>query len=405
MNKLYGDGIHDDTLAIQELIDSGVCEVVLPVPKAFYLISKPLELPSDFRLALPRYAEIRLAKGSNCVMVKNRLDYAPDCSEACADDLFTKYVHIHKNAVPCKNIELIGGIWNFNNLEQAPNPIQIRDDSIPDFTGFGMLFYKINGFKMSALTLKNPTNFAVNLDTVSYFTVEDITFDFNLGNPAPINMDGIHLDGNCHYGVIRNLKGACYDDLVALNAEEGSRGPITNILIDGIFAEECHSAVRLLTVSQKLEKIHIANVYGSYYQYCIGITKYYQGETVGMFDAITLDNIYASKAIRHDYIYPNPNSYVYPLIYISAESVVNSLKINTLHRREYNNPIDTLYIGKSSVVRRLILDDIVTENHTDSPMPFMDNEGTIQALSMRNISVGSEELITGNGEITERIEL
>ena len=29
--KLYGDGIHDDTDAIQEMIDSGCCEVVLPV--------------------------------------------------------------------------------------------------------------------------------------------------------------------------------------------------------------------------------------------------------------------------------------------------------------------------------------------------------------------------------------
>ena len=29
---LYGDGIHDDQPAIQELIDSGVCEVCLPAP-------------------------------------------------------------------------------------------------------------------------------------------------------------------------------------------------------------------------------------------------------------------------------------------------------------------------------------------------------------------------------------
>ena len=41
---LYGDGIHDDTDAIQELIDSGVCEVSLPVPKKLYLISRPLEI-------------------------------------------------------------------------------------------------------------------------------------------------------------------------------------------------------------------------------------------------------------------------------------------------------------------------------------------------------------------------
>ena len=47
MYTLYGDGIHDDTNAIQEMIDSGVCEVILPAPKKFYLISKPLELPSN----------------------------------------------------------------------------------------------------------------------------------------------------------------------------------------------------------------------------------------------------------------------------------------------------------------------------------------------------------------------
>ena len=33
MFKLYGDGVHDDTNAIQEIIDSGICEVCLPAPK------------------------------------------------------------------------------------------------------------------------------------------------------------------------------------------------------------------------------------------------------------------------------------------------------------------------------------------------------------------------------------
>ena len=58
MLKLYGYGIHDDTLAIQERIDSGVCELVLPAPEVCYLISTPLELPSNFRLVLHRFAEV-----------------------------------------------------------------------------------------------------------------------------------------------------------------------------------------------------------------------------------------------------------------------------------------------------------------------------------------------------------
>ena len=53
---LYGDGIHDDYPAIQEMINSGVCEVTLPVPEKNYLISQTLVLPSNFKLILPRFA-------------------------------------------------------------------------------------------------------------------------------------------------------------------------------------------------------------------------------------------------------------------------------------------------------------------------------------------------------------
>ena len=75
---LYGDGIHDDTDAIQELIDSGVCEVSLPVPQKCYLISRPLFIPSCFKLKLPRYAEIKLADGSNCFMLQNKTVRKPE---------------------------------------------------------------------------------------------------------------------------------------------------------------------------------------------------------------------------------------------------------------------------------------------------------------------------------------
>ena len=268
---LYGDGIHDDTAAIQSLIDSGVSEVSLPAPKAFYLISKPLELPSDFRLILPRFAEVRLAPGSNCVMVRNKM--VRDHAKRLADDAYARpicahlwgYIDDYSPDAPCRNIELCGGIWNCNNQEQIGNPEQTHDYSVREFYSCGMLFYNVTNFKLCNLTIKDPSSYGVTLDTVSYFTVDDITFDYNDGNPYPINMDGIHLDGNCHYGVINNLKGTCYDDLVALNAHEGSRGDITNIEISNIFADYCHSAVRLLLVSQNIKNIHISNVYGNFY--------------------------------------------------------------------------------------------------------------------------------------------
>ena len=71
-NILYGDGIHDDTLAIQELLDTQN-DIVLPSPENFYLISKPLEMRSKTSLTLPRNAVIKLADNSNCFMLKNKM--------------------------------------------------------------------------------------------------------------------------------------------------------------------------------------------------------------------------------------------------------------------------------------------------------------------------------------------
>ena len=72
MFTLYGDGIHDDYPAIQELLDSGRHEISLPDPQVCYLVSKSLEIPSYVRLILPRYAEIKLADGANCPIIKKQ---------------------------------------------------------------------------------------------------------------------------------------------------------------------------------------------------------------------------------------------------------------------------------------------------------------------------------------------
>ena len=396
MYTLYGDGIHDDTLALQELLDTKK-EIVLPEPSAFYLVSKTLLIGSNTRFVLPRFAEIRLKDGSNCPMLRNKTVDKP-AERLPAEWHGQKHLALHENKYSpdpedtVTNIEIVGGIWNFNNMGQEPNPLQSKNFSIPDFTGYGMLFHNVKNLRLSSLTLKDPTNFAVTIDRTSYFNVDEITFDYNDGNPFSLNMDGIHVNGNCHFGVIRNLRGACRDDLVALNADEGSGGPITDILIDGIFAEECHSAVRLLSVKYPVERVRITNVYGTYYQYCVGISKFYPGENVGGFDAISIDHVYASKAVRKPNLYPYPNSYVYPLIWVEKDIRVRNLSVTELHRREYNVPVETLHIGVNTTVENLILDDITVENHTGAEMPFFVNNGTVKDGTAKNIRIDGTDI-------------
>ena len=402
MYTLYGDGVHDDTLALQELLDTKK-EIILPEPDAFYLVSKTLLIGSNTRLVLPRFAEIRLKDGSNCPLLRNKTVDKPAERLPAGLGAWQKFLALHENKYSpdpedtTVNIEIVGGIWNFNNMGQNPNPLQSKDMSIPDFTGYGMLFHNVKNFRLSSLTLKDPTNFAVTLDRTSYFNVDDITFDYNNGNPVSLNMDGIHVNGNCYFGCIRNLRGACRDDLVALNADEGSGGPISDILVDGVFAEECHSAVRLLSVKYPVERVRITNVYGTYYQYCVGISKFYPGEHASFFDAITLDHIYAAKAERKPHLHPNPKGYVYPLIWVEGNLRVRNLSVTALHRREYNVAVETLHIGPNTAIENLILDDITEENRSGLEMPFLVNKGKVICGTVRNVR--AEGAIVNAGEM------
>lgn len=69
MHTLFGDGVHDDYPAIQELLDSGICEIRLPVPQKQYSLSRTLKMHSGQALVLPRYAVIRMKDAANCPML------------------------------------------------------------------------------------------------------------------------------------------------------------------------------------------------------------------------------------------------------------------------------------------------------------------------------------------------
>lgn len=369
MATLFGNGKDTDTSAIQELLDSGRHEIHLPDPAVCYLIDKPLRIHSFQSLILPRYATVRLAGGSNCHMVENA-----DMEDGNHD------------------ITVCGGIWDYNNLEQSPNPVHFPDRSelSPDDWPRLMIFCfeKVTHLTISDLTFKDPAIYACSLDTVSHFTVENIRFDFNRGKCRPVNMDGIHVNGNCHFGHIRNLHGACYDDLVALNADEGSDGPISHIDVRGIYAKECHSAVRLLTFKHPLTDVHISDIHGSFYQYCVGLTKFYHGETTGYFDGIVLENIFASKSPRHSYLTLNEEMakkmFVFPLIWAESETVIRSLVIRNLRRKEEHVPISTICVEEGCTVENLCVENCSVENCTDGKVSLFDLAGEVKEKILNN---------------------
>ena len=241
--RAIGDGVADDTAAIQALLDSRRALVRLPAPSKHYLISKPLRIYSNQTLQLDRFAVIRLKDGSDCLMITN-------------DD------HERGN----ENVALVGGVWDMHNegqslCEYQKTRIWKGTYDPASYLGVLMRFNRVKRLTLRGLTLKDPVTFSTQLGNLTEFTIEDITFDHNLKRT---NMDGIHIHGNSRHGRITNLKGATNDDLIALNADDGgiyemSRGPIEDVAVDGIWATDGYTAVRLLSAGSPIRRVRLAN--------------------------------------------------------------------------------------------------------------------------------------------------
>ena len=177
---LFGDGVHDDTAAIQARLDAGSSCVYLPPPAKEYLISKALLLSSNYELRLDRNTVVRLAPGSRCSMVENR--------------------HYEKGD---RNLAVTGGRWEYDNVLQKGNLFVAKGVNMTDAAAYSrkndrgcvFIFDRVDGLSLRGVTFCNPVSYSCQLVRVSNFTVEDIAFDFTKWNPLPNNMDGIHLDG------------------------------------------------------------------------------------------------------------------------------------------------------------------------------------------------------------------
>ena len=141
----------------------------------------------------------------------------------------------------------------------------------------------------------------------------------------------------------------------------------------------------LLISTILVDRIHITNVFGTFYQYCIGITKCYSKVVqTGHFDTITLDNLYVSKAFRPD-DYPWPDSYVYPVIFVEKGVRVKNLTVRSLHRREKTTPVETILVAEDATVDNLLLDDISVESGLEEKVSAYINKGTVKNCILTNV--------------------
>ena len=378
---VIADGQHDDTAGLQAVLDSRASTVYLPASPSAYLISQPLALHSGQALAADRNAVIRLADHAHSHMLTN------------AD-------HERGN----DRITVTGGIWDGNNAHQTceyhenRGRWQVSYDPAR-YLGVLMQFNRVTDLRVAHVTFKDPETFGLQAANLRRFTIEDVTFDYNLLRG---NMDGVHLHGNCHQGRITNLKGTTNDDLVALNADDGSmyemsRGPITDILVDGIWSEDGYTAVRLLSAGSPVRRVKLANIFGTYRYNVVSFTNHrvHPGEP-STFDDISIEGVFASKSDRGTDRQPGEHvsSHLSP-IWIDAPAVVSSLTIRDYHRTEGALPADDIHIEPGATVNSLTLTDVTLVNRCGSPINLLHNRGEVGNLALANVCATAEGPGTG----------
>lgn len=396
--KLHGDGVHDDAPAIQAQLDSRISCVALPAPVNHYAIGQTLRLHSGQTLRLEPTTVIRLLPGSSCTMLVN------DPSETDARD-----------------IRLVGGIWDMDYAHQSANPFHpefASDTKYPykkyggdsyrtdrfetryhldTFLGCAIQFYGIRRLEIRDVTVRDPVTYGIQCGGLTYFTIENIRFDFEGERPHHINLDGVHLDGPCKFGVVRNLQGTTYDDLLAFNADDMSSGPIESVSVDGIFAKDCLRAVRLLSAVSRVSDITIANVFGTYYSNPFEFSQYYEPDRRGDFGRICLRNIFVSCGVH-----PEKAGWEgRPLFVFHNKIDIEYLAIDNFHRDETYRPNPTFRIGKDVHIHTLALSNITVKNQTGKDMIFLEHEGVIDRLSATNISLPEITPASGTGKVTE----
>lgn len=385
--QLVGDGVTDDTAAIQARLDAGTSCVYLPPPEKEYLISKTLKIGSEQELRMDRFTRIRLAPWTNAPMIENKNQKAGD-----------------------RRIVITGGIWDCDNVSQRCNPGLWKLSSDPErnkpkqypdrkyhegrYIGIGLNFYNVEGLIVRGLTIRNPVMYATKFCRVSYFTVEDIEFDYKKWNPAKSNMDGIHLDGNCHHGRIHNIRGTTFDDQIALNANDGfcaqEEGPITDIEIDGVFAEYSHSGVRILSASKDapVKRVTIRNLHGNFYRYAVGLTRFFHERPGrGLIDDIVIEDCFCGSAPWPNDLQPMIQSWFchMPMIFCDNGVDIGNLTVRSFHRVEKSDPVPTICVGGGTTVASLTVRDCVQENHTDRLLIFLQNCGKIERKTIDNV--------------------
>lgn len=416
------DGRTDCTAAIQKCLDQR--GTVRLRGRGTALITDGLVIYGDTSLCLDPSFTIRLADKVCRSMLRttwaDQRYFDATFPDFVTDSAFPGFVSADDSpdnwtlGEPEMNIRVTGGIWDANG---ANNPRQDHLWGSYEFRGFLMAIVNVKGFVLRDTTLYDSTTYFFDAALCSNFTIDNIHLDMR---ERRLNQDGIHLEGECYNGVISNIHGRTWDDMVALNGGDSAypkyppdypvpeRGTGTNILwrsfrqggISHITIRDIHvsagltgyRAVRLLsTEAYPMDEITIDGIHGRFAVDGVLISAHH--ENCAPYGTITLRNVACTIAGSPETAERSRRG----LFWLENDKVhVDTLIIDGCRFRRTAENGQFLYAGGS--IKHLFVNNVNISVEQDAPLfgrgAFScvgDDTAVIEQALISNLSINAEK--------------
>lgn len=347
-----GNSVADDSLFFKKAFDR---RGEIYIPEGNYRITETLYVNSDTTIKAHKNA---------------RLFMCGDTPKRRKDFLISNSDTINGN----RNIKIIGGIWDGNNQGKYNKKADLFD--VNGYSGTVMNFVNINGLFLYDFTVANSVAYNIRMCKLNNFEIKDIRF---FSEKPASNQDGLHFCGEVHSGIIENIgaisHGQTNDDLIALNADDCVErvenydlvcGDISDIKIKNVFAENCFTFIRMLSVNSSIYNIEIDNVKGGCRHYALNLDAGRYCRTPLFSDKTQkVGNVY-NVSINNMEIDWNENSPEKAMIVI--ESNVDNFHLNNIKRKNISDK-PTLMI--SHIEKSLVKDNIA---NCEKILEFTGNE-------------------------------
>lgn len=246
-----GNGLTDDSPFIQQALDAAAGNgITVYIPAGTYRIGKTLYVGND--------TTIRCDSGARLFVCEKQ-------PKKRGDFLLSNRDPVNGN----RNISVYGGIWDGNFDGKNNNkPADLFD---PDaWSGSTLNFVNVKHLTLSGLAMRNSVVYYIRMAKLDGFVIRDISFAS--ARPA-FNQDGLHFGGEVRHGLIEHITaepGQTNDDMIAFNADDSMVrlenhdlccGAIEDITVRGVYAENCYTGFRMLSVNSPIRDIHMEDIY------------------------------------------------------------------------------------------------------------------------------------------------